>query len=82
MKIVGIFATVIGIAMMIGLGAMLFGDIQSTQVENSTVWNATAQATGGFEAFSGMILPMIMVVAAVFIIVIIIAAVKETKGGV
>ena len=63
-----IFLFVAIFAVGIAITSFVLDSIQGTQTSNSTVWNVTSDAIGGFTTFSSL-LPAIIVLAFAFIII-------------
>jgi len=71
MKFEVLFGTVIVIALIIVLGLMTFGSIQSTQTGNSSEYNATGKAISAFSTYSKFIMPIILIVMIIFVITVV-----------
>ena len=59
---------VIVIGILIALGTMTLGNIQGTQAENSTEYNATTKGVAAMTSYSNFALPLVYIVMAVIII--------------
>ena len=65
---VELVGVVVVIGILIALGTMTLGNIQSTQTENSTEYNATTKGVSAMTSYSNFTLPLVYLVMAVIII--------------
>ena len=79
-NIVGLFGTVIVIALIVSLGMMTLSNIEDTQPENSTEYNATAKGITAMKTYSTFLMPITMIVIVIFILGLVAYISKNTSG--